>query len=214
MATLTASLRNDTGKGAARKLRAAGRVPAVAYGHGVEGRSLSVNAHELELLLNAINPENTIIDLRVDGAKPAQALIRQVQRHPSRQVILHVDLFQVRAGEKLHVEVPVRVNGTPKGVLEQQGVLQEVLRELTVECLPKDIPAAIEIDVAGLGLGDAIHVSDITVPNASILNDPELVICHVAAPIVADLPEAAGEAEEAQATEVAEGGEEESGPTE
>ncbi len=205
MATLKASLRSDTGKGAARKLRAAGQVPAVAYGHGVDGRPLSVNAHELTLLLNSINPENTIIDLRVEGAKPAQALIREVQRHPSRPVIMHVDLFQVRAGEKLHVEVPVRLHGTPKGVREEDGVLQEVLRELTVECLPKDIPAGIDIDIEGLAVGEAIHVSDVDVANVAILNDPELVICLVAAPTVA---EPTGDAEAGEPDLV--GGEEES----
>jgi large subunit ribosomal protein L25 len=188
MATLNARLREGTGKGLARKLRAAGEVPAVAYGHGMEGRSLVVNAHELEKLLQVINP-NTIIELRVKGAKPAQALIREVQYHPSRRHILHVDFFQVRATEKVHVEVPVRLHGTPIGVREQGGVLQEVLRELTVECFPKDIPAAVDLDVENLGIGQSIHVSDIQLPNATILNDAELVICTVTAPTVAALPE-------------------------
>ncbi len=211
MATLKASLRSDTGKGAARKLRAAGQVPAVAYGHGMAGRPLSVNAHELELLLNSINPENTIIDLRIEGSKPAQALIREVQRHPSRPVIVHVDLFQVRAGEKLHVEVPVRLQGTPKGVREEDGILQEVLRELTVECLPKDIPTGIDIDIEGLGLGESVHVSDVHLPDAVILNDPELVICMVVAPATA-APSEPGEAAAGEPELV--GGEEESERTE
>src|SRR5690606_889754 len=173
------------GKSVTRKLRAAGEVPAVAYGHGVDNRTLSVNAHELNLLLATINAENTIIDLRVEGAGSAQVLIREVQRHPSRPIILHLDLFQVRAGEKLHVGVPILLHGTPVGVRESGGLLQEVLRELTVECLPSDIPQAIEIDVGHLELGQSIHVSDVQLENATILNDPELVICTVSTPTVA-----------------------------
>jgi large subunit ribosomal protein L25 len=191
MATLNARLREGKGKGVARKLRAAGQIPAVAYGHGLQGRSLSLDAHELELLLGTINPENTIIDLRIEGSKPAQALIREVQKHPSRPQILHVDFFQVKAGEKLHVDIPIRLHGTPVGVRDEGGILQEVLRELSVECLPEDIPAAIDIEIGELGLGDTVHVSDVTVEKVTILNDPDLVICSVSTPTVEALPEAA-----------------------
>lgn len=191
MATLNARIRTESGKGVARKLRSAGEIPAVAYGHGQESRSLTINAHELELLLATINPETTIIELKVDGGKGAKALIRDVQHHPSRPQILHVDFFQIKAGEKLHVEVPVRLSGSPIGVREEGGILQEVLRELTVECLPDDIPSSIELNIDHLGLHDAIHVSDVTVAKGTILNDPELVICSVVAPSVAELPETA-----------------------
>lgn len=189
MATLNARLRTDRGKGVARKLRRAGEIPAVAYGHGQDSRSLTVNAHELKLLLASINPDNTIIELQVEGSKPAMALIREVQHHPSRPVILHLDLFQVRAGETLHVEVPIRLHGSPIGVRESGGVLQEVLRELSVECLPRNIPASVELDITDLALGDSIHVSDVSLSNATILNDGDLVICTVAVPAVVDLPD-------------------------
>jgi large subunit ribosomal protein L25 len=187
--TLKARRRTDGGKGVARKLRQAGEIPAVAYGHGKESQSLSVNTHELELLLATINPENTIIDLEIDGGETTPALIRQVQHHPSRPVILHVDFFQVRAGEKIHVPVPVVLVGTPAGVRDEGGILQEVLRELTVECLPRNIPTEIMIDVDGLELGSSIHVSDVSVPNGTILNDGDLVICTVSTPTVEALPE-------------------------
>lgn len=199
MATLNARLRDGTGKGVARKLRSAGEIPAVAYGHGKEGRALTVNAHELELLLASINPENTIIDLKVDGSKSAQVLIREVQHHPSRPFIQHVDFFQIRAGEKLHVSVPVRLHGTPIGVREGGGVLQEVLHELSVECLPKDIPAGIDIDIDSLAVGDSIHVSDVELENAVVLNAADLVICSVTMPSTAVLPEDA-DAEDATGT--------------
>lgn len=189
MATLNAKLRKETGKGVARKLRSAGEIPAVAYGHGQEGRALTVDAHELELLLSTINPETTIIDLKVAGTRPAPVLIREVQRHPSRPVILHVDFFQVKAGETLHISVPIRLRGTPAGVREGGGLLQEVLRELSVECLPKNIPTGVELDIDHLQLGDSIHVSDVTIENATILNPPDLVICSVTTPQVEALPE-------------------------
>ncbi len=195
MATLNARPRSETGKGVARKLRSRGEIPAVAYGHGQETRALTVNALELQRLLATINPETTIIDLEVEGGETVPALIREIQRHPSRPILQHVDFFQIRAGEKLHVEVPVRLLGTPVGVSEEGGILQEVLRELTVEVLPRNIPTVIEVDVSGMKLGDSVHVSDISVPDGAVLNDAELVICTVSAPSAAALPEDA-EAEE------------------
>lgn len=196
MATLNARVREQGGKGVARKLRQSGTIPAVAYGRGEETKSLTVDAHELELLLAHINPENTIIDLKIEGGKTSKALIREIQQHPSRGRILHVDFFQVHAGEKLHVEIPIILNGTPIGVREEGGILQEVFRELTVECLPSNIPASIEISVDHLHLGDTIHVSDIPVDKFEILNDSELVICTVVAPTLV-----ASETEDADADE-------------
>jgi large subunit ribosomal protein L25 len=189
MATLNAQLRQGTGKGVARKLRSSGQIPAVSYGHGKEAQPLSINTHELELLLATINPENTIIDLKVEGSRSSQVLIREVQHHPSRPFIQHVDFFQVKAGEKLHVSVPVRLTGTPVGVREGGGVLQEVLHELSVECLPKDIPEVIDLDVDGLQVGDSIHVADVNLDRVTILNAGDLLICSVGLPTAGTLPE-------------------------
>jgi large subunit ribosomal protein L25 len=199
MATLNAKLRDGAGKGVARKLRRAGEIPAVTYGHGQQSRALTVNAHELELLLATINPDNTIIDLRIEGSKPAMALIREVQHHPSRPYIQHLDLFQVKAGEKIHVDVPIRLLGSPVGVRDMGGVLQEAMHELSVECLPKNIPSAIDIDVENLQLGQSIHVSDVNIDNATILNDADLVICSVTTPSTAELPEPTADEEESDA---------------
>lgn len=189
MATLHARPRTETGKGVARKMRSRGEVPAVAYGRGAEARALTVDGLELQRLLASINPETTIVDLEVEGGETVPTLIREIQRHPSRSVIMHVDFFQIRAGETLQIEVPIRLVGTPVGVSEAGGMLQEVLREISVEVLPRNIPTGVEIDVSGLELGDSVHVSDVSVPDATILNDPELVICTVTTPTVADLPE-------------------------
>jgi large subunit ribosomal protein L25 len=190
-AKLNARLRTEHGKGAARVMRRDGYVPAVIYGHGDDTRSLTIQTLELEKLVSTISVENTIIDLAVDGAKPTQALIREIQYHPARRQILHLDLYQIHAGEKIHLEIPIHLQGAPIGVREEGGVLQEVLRDLEVECLPRDIPESFDIDISQLGIGDSVHVRDLSLPNVKILNDPELVICAVAAPTIAELPESA-----------------------
>jgi large subunit ribosomal protein L25 len=177
--TLTARPREQRGKSAARQLRRDGQVPAVVYGHGDETRTLSVSAHDLERLLAHISVENTIIDLAVEGGTTVPALIREVQYHSTRPGVLHIDFYQVHAGERLHLEIPVRLHGVPVGVRENAGVLQEILRDLSVECLPRDIPEGADIDVTGLEVGESIHVRDVQLPNVKILNDPDLVICTV-----------------------------------
>lgn len=196
---LNAQLRTETGKGAARTLRREGRVPGVVYGHGDENRSLTIDALELQKLVSSINVENTLIDLKIEGVRKAtSALIREVQYHPARPEILHVDLYQVHAGEKISLDVPIRLHGTPAGVREDSGILQETLRELHIECLPKDIPEGVDIDVSELRIGDSVHVSDVSLPDVKIMNDPELVICAVTPPTVVELPET-GEAAEGEA---------------
>jgi large subunit ribosomal protein L25 len=188
-ATLTVAPRSERGKNAARALRRSGRVPAVMYGHGEETREISVDALELERLLSSISVENTLIDLRLDGGATARALIREVQWHPFKPIVLHVDFLQIHAGEAIKLDVPVRLLGPPIGVREHGGVLQQSLHELHVECLPRHIPEVVEVDVAGLEIGDAIYVRDIQLPNVTILNDVDLAICSVTGPTVAALPE-------------------------
>lgn len=188
VATLTVQPREERGKGAARKLRQSGRVPGAMYGHGEEPRAISVDALELEKLLSSISAENTLIDVEVEGAGSSRALIREVQTHPFKPLILHVDFYQVHAGESLRLDLPVRVVGNPVGVRESAGVLQVILHDLHVECLPKDIPDAVEVNVEALDIGDSVHVRDITVENVEILNDADQVVCTVTHPTSAALP--------------------------
>jgi large subunit ribosomal protein L25 len=190
-ATLNARPRSTFGKNAARKLRQTGYVPGILYGHGDETRPIELSTNELTRVLSSISVENTLIDLRIEGAQPTRALIREVQYHPYRSQIQHIDFLVVHAGEAIQLQVPVRIHGTPAGVREQGGLLQEVLRELDVSCLPRHIPDAIEVDVEPLGIGEAIHVRDIEIPDVRILNDPDLVICAVSTPTVEALPEGA-----------------------
>ena len=179
-ATLKAALRDSAGKGTARKLRAAGQVPAVLYGHGEKPRPLAVNAHELGLLIGSISVDNTLVQLDIDGEGLQDVLLREVQMHPYKPEALHVDFFHVHAGEKLHVKVPVRLVGTPVGVHTDGGVLDHVLYDLDVECLPGNIPDAVEIDVSPLGLGESVRVSDIP-PREGVkfLQDGELPIASI-----------------------------------
>ncbi len=188
-ATLTAEARQGGGKSAARALRRAGKVPAVVYGHGDETRPLAVDAHELKKLLASISVENTIIDLKVDGGKATPALIREVQYHATRHDVVHLDFYQVHAGEKITLTIPVRLHGSPRGVRDDGGVLQQVLHELQVECLPRDIPEGIDLEIGELGVGEGISIRDVDLADVRILNDPDLTICSVTPPTVAALPE-------------------------
>lgn len=187
-ATLNADMRTEHGKGAARRLRRAGRVPAVLYGHGDETRTLSVDAVELEKLLASINVENTLIEVAVGGGASTRALIREVQLHPYRPEALHLDLLQVHAGEKLRLQIPIRLTGSPEGV-RNGGTLDQSVYELDVECLPGDIPDTAEVDVTGLAIGDSIRVRDVSLPGVTVLNDDNLTVASVVPPAVQALPE-------------------------
>lgn len=213
---LAAAHRSERGKNAARTLRRTGRVPAVIYGRGDETRALSVDALELEKLLASVSAENTLIDVEIEGAS-TRALIREVQRHPYRPEVLHVDFLQIHAGERLKLDVPIRLVGSAVGVREDGGVLQQALHELHIECLPRHIPDAVEIDVENLAIGDSVHVRDVRVPNVNILNDEDLSICSVVPPTVQAVeeePEVTTEVEDVEPELVGRRGEEEERPEE
>ena len=193
MSTLKAFPRESSGKGGARKLRGTGRVPAVVYGHGDAPRAIAVDAHELTLLMAAVSTGTTIISLDVEGEGSQDVLIRDVQKHPYRPEVLHVDFFHVHAGETLTLKVPVRLTGEPYGVHTEGGVLDHVLYELEVQTLPRNIPDVIEVDVTELRVGDSVRVSDVSAGDFQILNDADLPIASVVAPRVVvedEVPEA------------------------
>lgn len=193
---LTAERRQATGKGGARKLRASDRIPAVIYGHGREPEPLALSRMELDKVLHRIAHGSTIIDLQVDGAPAVQTLIREVQRHPTRRNVTHVDFYEVHAGEVLSLDVPVVLVGSPDGVRNAGGVLEQFLRDLTIEVLPRNIPERVEVDVTDLRVATSLHVSDLTVPNAKILTDPRATVCTVVPPRVEAEPTPAEVVEE------------------
>lgn len=196
-ATLHAEKREDQGKGAARRLRAGGRVPAVMYGKDEEAVSLSVSAHDAEQLFQAISVENTIVDVRVEGQRsPVATLVREVQVHPYRPLLVHIDFYRIQKDVAVEVEIPVHLEGVPEGVKSQGGVLEQIVHELAVKCLPEEMPQAFTVDVSGLEIGDALHVSDITVPEGvEIMVDPDQTICTLVTPRVAISEEEEEEAE-------------------
>ena len=186
IAQLAAEPRTARRKAGAKALRNAGRIPAVIYGHGREPAVLSVNGVEFSRLLEKIAPESTIVELTVDGAT-VRTLIREVQRHPLKPGILHVDFQEIHAGEQIRLEVPVHLVGVPDGVRNQGGILDQVLREVEIEVDPTQIPERIELDATALVIGKSLHVSDLTIPNAKILTDRELTVATVVPPRVEEV---------------------------
>jgi large subunit ribosomal protein L25 len=208
---IAAETRTEFGKGAARRSRRAGRVPAVLYGHGTKTRHLSLPGHQLMLALKTPN-----VLLYLDGLKNGSeiALPKAVQRDPVKGFIEHVDLILVRRGEKVTVEVPIRVAGevAPDGMLDQQLV------QVPVEAEATSIPQGIDVDVAGMQIGSAVHAGDLKLPaGVSLQVDPETLVLHVIAQPTAEEPaeeeagEEAPEAPEAVADEAAGSDEEQSG---
>ncbi|MGH7522348.1 MAG: 50S ribosomal protein L25/general stress protein Ctc [Gemmatimonadales bacterium] len=197
--SLSATAREKTGKGAARQARFQKQIPAVIYGHGRATQTLMVDALALEKALTGIEPESTLIELTVDGKK-ARTLIREIQRHPIRPDIIHVDFYEIKADEKVTLKVPVHLVGTPDGVRNAGGVLDQVTREVEIEVLPENIPDRVELDVSALKIGDSLHVSALLIPNAVILTGADLTIATVVPPRAEEVAAPTAEA----ATEVAE----------
>ena len=185
---LVAEPRQGAGKGVARKVRAEGRVPAVLYGSDLDPRPLSVDARQLWHALHTDAGANVLINLRVDG-DTYLALPREVQRDIVRGTFLHVDFLRVRRDVAIQVQVPITLVGESPGVNEG-GVVEHHLWELSVECLPTDVPESIEADISGLNITDSLHVSDLRLPdNVTLLTPPEETIVTVVPPPVLQLEE-------------------------
>jgi large subunit ribosomal protein L25 len=205
---LTAERRADHGKGVARKLRAAGRVPAVLYGHGQETQALSVDAHDMFKVLHTSAGANVLVDLKVDKDEHL-VLPREIQRNHIKGTIVHVDFLVVSRTETIQVNVEIVDIGEAPGV-KQGGVVDHHLREVLVECFPQDVPEHLEADVSGLDLNDVLHVSDLVAPKGvEILTNPEETVLAVIVPAVlkteADLTIAGEEPAVVEEPEAAEG---------
>jgi large subunit ribosomal protein L25 len=190
---ITAEARNEFGKGAARRSRREGLVPAVLYGHGTETRHLSLPGHDLMLALKTPN-----VLLRLEGLRNGSeiALPKAVQRDPVRNIIEHVDLILVRSGEKVTVEVPVRVTGE---IAPGDGMLNQQLVQIPLEADATNIPQGIDVDVDGMDVGQAIHASDLKLPaGVSLQVEPDTLVLAVIAKTIEEQPEEeAGEVPEA-----------------
>lgn len=162
-ASLSASARSAVGKGVARSLRRDGRVPAVIYGHARAPQALSVDARELGRLLEHVSAETTVIELAVDGTM-SRTLIRDIQRHPVKRAILHVDFQELVAGEMVTVNIPIVLTGTSIGVRLNAGILTQVMSELACRVDPVNIPNRIEVDVTNVNIGGSVHVGELNIP--------------------------------------------------
>ncbi|KQM82986.1 50S ribosomal protein L25/general stress protein Ctc [Agromyces sp. Leaf222] len=189
---VVADIRESFGKGAARKIRAVGKIPAVIYGHGTDPQHVTLPGHQVALL---IRKANAVLDLQIEG-KSQLVLVKDVQKDPVHQIIEHMDLIVIKKGEKVQVEIPVHVEGeTAAGTiaaLESHTLLLEV--EAT------HIPESVVVSVEGLEEGSQIHAKDVELPKgASLITDAEALIVVVNTPQKADLGEEAAEAEAAEA---------------
>jgi large subunit ribosomal protein L25 len=197
---LKAEQRTDGGKGAARKLRAAGRVPGVVYGHG-DAVAIDVDARELYRLLHTDAGMNVLVDLKV-GKDEWLAMPRDVQRDNIRDLLIHVDFFRIARDEKITVEVPVHIVGDSHGVREG-GVVEHHLWNLQLECFPQDVPTSVEADITALGIGESLKVDNLEVPEGcTVLSPLDEIVVSVVTPQVLRVEE---EEEEAAAAEAAEG---------
>ncbi|MDB4890906.1 MAG: rplY [Gemmatimonadetes bacterium] len=181
-ANLSAETRTESGKGVARKLRAAGRVPGVIYGHAREPQSLSLVARDLDKLLSQIAVSSTVVELSLAGAT-TRTLIREIQRHPFKKNVLHVDFQEMVAGEKVTVKVPLVFVGVPEGVRLSGALLEQILHSIEVLVDPANIPNHIDVDVTHLAMGHSLHVRDLVLPEGiEVLSDEDATICAVIAP--------------------------------
>ena len=188
-AVLDAAERTERGKNEARRLRARGRIPAVVYGEKEGGRAIAVDPKLLSRILKTGQGANTLIALKLPGAGDARVLVREYQLDPITHELLHADFYRIAMDKVLRVQVSIVARGEPKGVKQQGGVLDVVHRQIEVECLPADIPGAIEVDVTELMVGQSVRVKDVaTNPKWKAVTEPELMLLHVIIPKVEETP--------------------------
>ena len=202
---LNAFPRTATRHGEVKKLRSTGRVPAVIYGRGVQPQNLELSKTEIDNLIHHSVSENVLVDLAVkdDARAKRLALVQDVQHHPLRGNILHVDLHEVAEDEKVTIMVPVEATGESVGVKTGGGVLEHVVFKLKVRALPKDLPEQISVDVTALEIGKSIHIHEISPPaGVEFLGDKKGVVFSVAAPVTEAEETAAAEAAAAAGGEV------------
>jgi large subunit ribosomal protein L25 len=177
--TVEAKLREASDKNAARRLRTTGMIPAVLYGAKKDPRAIAVDPKQILKILRSASGHNTIFEINVEGEQD-KAMVVDWQYEPMKGNLLHVDLKRIAMDQAMRLSVPVRLTGEAKGAKEEGGLLDLVLREIQIECLPADIPSHISVDVTNLGRGEAIRVSDLP-QNTSVkyMNDPDATVVHI-----------------------------------
>lgn len=179
--TITAQARTGTfNKNHARRVRVQGLIPAVLYGAGKPSIAVTVDPKIITRILHSESGHNTIFDLAIEGGESGKAMIVDWQNEPIKGKLLHIDLKRIAMDKKMQVSVPVQLDGIPTGVRTQGGILSQVLHEVEIECLPGDIPSHIDVDVSGLEINQAIHISDLPhSANIKYLGDEDAVVANV-----------------------------------
>jgi large subunit ribosomal protein L25 len=190
---IKAEHRAGTGRSAVRKLKARGIIPAIIYGGKQKPEPLQVSARDMNAILSHASGENILVELEIDGDKGGRAaMLQEIQHSPVGGEIMHVDFLAVSMDETIEADVPLEPIGVPNGVKNFGGLLEQSLRSLTVECLPRNLPDRISVDVSAMNIGDTIHVRDIPLPEGVVANaQADLTAFSVLAPAVEEVPVAA-----------------------
>lgn len=193
---LSAQPRAERGKGPAGRLRAAGRVPGILYGAGIQGAiALALDVKELEKTLHTHAGGNVLVNLDLAGDKSRTVMFKEIDRHPLKGTVVHVDLLEVNMDKAVEIEVPVHLTGKAAG-LAFGGIVQHETRTIRIECLPSQIPDSIDIDITPLGVGQSIHVKDIKLAEGLVaIDEPELTIVSIVSPTAEVAPKTAEEVE-------------------
>jgi len=204
---ITVERRSEVGKGFARRARMAGLIPGVVYGPEIDPISVSVEEREFRAAMKDVT-RSSILNLKLNG-KETKAVLRDIQRDPVTNRVLHLDFHAISMNRPINVSIPIHFTGTPIGVKVDGGIMQTTMRELEISCLPANIPDDLTIDVAELGIGDSIHVKDIDLENVDILVEGRRTIVVISAPTVikaeaTEAEEELAEGEEAEAVAAAE----------
>jgi len=183
---LAAQLRSETGQTAVKKIRNQGSIPAVIYAHNETPVILQVNERDIDTLLAHAAGEHVLVELEIASGANRLAIIQEVQHHPVTQRILHVDFHGVSADEQIESSIPVEPLGESVGVKSFGGILEQLLRAVTIKCLPTDLPEILNVDVSALKIGDSIHIKDLQLPSGvTAMDDAEVTVFLVAEPKVA-----------------------------
>jgi len=200
---IAATARTGIGKGPARQARRDGNIPAVVYGPEIESMSVSVPEREFRAAMKAAHT-SSILSLNVDG-KENKVVLRELQRDPVTNKVVHLDFHAISMSKPINVSLPIKFIGVPRGVKTDGGIMQATMREMEISCLPADIPDHFEIDVTDLGIGDSLHVGNLSIPNVEILEPKSRTVVVISAPTVIKSEATAAEGAEIAAAEGAEG---------
>lgn len=194
---LKAKIREKKGKSAAKASRHSGFIPAVVYAPGKEAQALELSRHDFLRFIHQHHVESTLVNLKISSADSRAVIVKEVQYHPVKEDIIHIDFQQISLTAKIKVSVGVKAKGEPLGVKQEGGTLNHIIWELEIECLPTQIPPEIEVDVSALKIGDTVCIKDLNLPEAvKAIGDPDSIVFSLEAPRKEEEPQPeAGEGE-------------------